>query len=69
MIAYAHVSNMADHNAISRTPWTLFIVVFLIAAAVSACLVFVFGRIVDIYTKQEVRMLHNRLVFGPNIPL
>ncbi|CAE6440486.1 unnamed protein product [Rhizoctonia solani] len=36
-----------------RTPWALMIVVFLLVAILSACLVFVFGRIVDIYTKQE----------------
>ncbi|CAE6459739.1 unnamed protein product [Rhizoctonia solani] len=36
-----------------RTPWTLTIIVFILVAILSACLVFVFGRIVDIYTKQE----------------
>ncbi|CAE6417342.1 unnamed protein product [Rhizoctonia solani] len=36
-----------------RTPWALTIIVFLLVAILSACLVFVFGRIVDIYTKQE----------------
>ncbi|KAG9077655.1 hypothetical protein FRC06_008785, partial [Ceratobasidium sp. 370] len=36
-----------------QTPWTLFIMLFLFAAVVSTCLVFIFGRIVDIYTKQE----------------
>ncbi|KAG8687284.1 hypothetical protein FRC08_012066 [Ceratobasidium sp. 394] len=36
-----------------QTPWTLFIMLFLFAAVISTCLVFIFGRIVDIYTKQE----------------
>ncbi|QRV98444.1 exonuclease domain protein [Ceratobasidium sp. AG-Ba] len=36
-----------------QTPWTLFILLFLFAVMVSTCLVFMFGRIVDIYTKQE----------------
>ncbi|KAG8731824.1 hypothetical protein FRC12_019553 [Ceratobasidium sp. 428] len=36
-----------------QTPWTMFIMLFLFAAVVSTCLVFIFGRIVDIYTKQE----------------
>ncbi|CAE7132623.1 unnamed protein product [Rhizoctonia solani] len=37
-----------------RTPWGLTIIIFLLVAILSACLVFVFGRIVDIYTKQEL---------------
>ncbi|CAE6334687.1 unnamed protein product [Rhizoctonia solani] len=36
-----------------RKPWALTIIIFLFVAILSACLVFVFGRIVDIYTKQE----------------
>ncbi|CAE6484465.1 unnamed protein product, partial [Rhizoctonia solani] len=40
-----------------RTPWALMIIIFLLVAILSACLVFVFGRIVDIYTKQE-RQIH-----------
>ncbi|KAG8682129.1 hypothetical protein FRC08_015168, partial [Ceratobasidium sp. 394] len=36
-----------------KTPWTLIIIVFLFATAISACLVFIFARIVDIYTQQE----------------
>ncbi|CAE6465347.1 unnamed protein product [Rhizoctonia solani] len=33
-------------------PWSLYIVLFLITVTVSACLVFAFGRVVDIYTRQ-----------------
>ncbi|KAH7335010.1 hypothetical protein B0J17DRAFT_96995 [Rhizoctonia solani] len=43
-----------------RKPWALTIIVFLLVAILSACLVFVFGRIVDIYTKQERQL--NRYV-------
>jgi hypothetical protein len=42
------------NNLPSRKPWALTILIFLFVAILSACLVFVFGRIVDIYTKQEV---------------
>ncbi|KAF8599925.1 hypothetical protein BDV93DRAFT_525763 [Ceratobasidium sp. AG-I] len=57
--AFYHKGARRNHRRrYDRTPWTLFIIVFLIAAAVSACLVFVFGRIVDIYTKQERQFTH-----------
>ncbi|KAG9123574.1 hypothetical protein FRC07_014679 [Ceratobasidium sp. 392] len=36
-----------------QTPWALIIIIFLFVAIVSACLVFVFARIIDIYTQQE----------------
>ncbi|KAG8704278.1 hypothetical protein FRC08_002331 [Ceratobasidium sp. 394] len=38
-----------------RTPWWLCIVLFLIAATIAACLVFVLGRVVDIYTVQQTQ--------------
>ncbi|QRV80186.1 transmembrane protein [Ceratobasidium sp. AG-Ba] len=37
------------------TPWWLCIVLFLITATMAACLVFVLGRVVDIYTVQETQ--------------
>ncbi|CUA69403.1 ATP-binding cassette sub-family C member 8 [Rhizoctonia solani] len=33
-------------------PWSLYIVLFLLTVTVSACLVFAFGRVVEIYTRQ-----------------
>ncbi|QRW13002.1 hypothetical protein RhiLY_12001 [Ceratobasidium sp. AG-Ba] len=39
-----------------QTPWTFFIILFLFVAIISTCLVFIFGRIVEIYTRQERQM-------------
>ncbi|KAF8607475.1 hypothetical protein BDV93DRAFT_519523 [Ceratobasidium sp. AG-I] len=36
-------------------PWSACIVLFLITVTISACLVFVFGRVVDIYTVQQTQ--------------
>ncbi|KAH7343516.1 hypothetical protein B0J17DRAFT_642652 [Rhizoctonia solani] len=36
-------------------PWSLYIVMFLLTVTVSASLVFVFGRVVDIYTRQVIQ--------------
>jgi hypothetical protein len=41
--------------------------IFLFVAAVAACLVFIFGRIVDIYTKQEVSRKLLQLLLGAHI--
>ncbi|KAG9083105.1 hypothetical protein FRC06_004695, partial [Ceratobasidium sp. 370] len=38
-----------------RTPWWLCIVLFLIAATIAASLVFILGRVVDIYTVQQTQ--------------
>lgn len=37
-------------------PWSLYIVLFLFTATVAACLVFVFGRVVDIRARQETQI-------------
>ncbi|KAG9095076.1 hypothetical protein FS749_011137, partial [Ceratobasidium sp. UAMH 11750] len=49
-----------------QTPWTLFTMLFLLAAVIAACLVFIFGRIVDIYTQQERQLAkyHETTVIG-----
>ncbi|QRV94671.1 transmembrane protein [Ceratobasidium sp. AG-Ba] len=38
-----------------RTPWWLCVVLFLITATMAGCLVFILGRIVDIYTVQQTQ--------------
>ncbi|QRV80184.1 transmembrane protein [Ceratobasidium sp. AG-Ba] len=38
-----------------RTPWWLCVVLFLVTSTMAACLVFILGRIVDIYTIQQTQ--------------
>lgn len=48
-------TNRSRRRGYDPVPWSACIVLFLITVTISACLVFVFGRVVDIYTLQETQ--------------
>ncbi|KAG9127848.1 hypothetical protein FRC07_008492 [Ceratobasidium sp. 392] len=45
-------TNRSRRKDYDSVPWSICIVLFLITATAAACLVFAFGRVVDIYTRQ-----------------
>ncbi|QRV87514.1 hypothetical protein RhiJN_15532 [Ceratobasidium sp. AG-Ba] len=45
-------TNRSRRKNYDGVPWSACIVLFLLTSTVAACLVFVFGRVVDIYTRQ-----------------
>ncbi|KAG8722000.1 hypothetical protein FRC08_008096 [Ceratobasidium sp. 394] len=45
-------TNRSRRKNYDSVPWSICIVLFLLTATVAACLVFAFGRVIDIYTRQ-----------------
>ncbi|KAG8698885.1 hypothetical protein FRC09_006970 [Ceratobasidium sp. 395] len=45
-------TNRSRRKSYDSVPWSICIILFLITATVAACLVFAFGRVIDIYTRQ-----------------